>query len=316
MTLSNDHANRRRALAWARSQNWAIERGALELLLQIAGREHLPDFSAVLARQGQPIANTDTAQLRDGVAVVGITGPIFRYANLFTDISGATSIETAALDLRTALDNPGVRAVVLNIDSPGGATAGISDFAQQIRAASKPVVAFVGGTGASAAYWIAAAAPWVVASDTAMVGSIGVIAVVQGQSDDESIEIVSSQSPEKRPDLSTDAGRMVVQRTVDSLAQVFVDAVAVYRRVSANTVLSDFGRGSVLVGRDALAAGMVDQIGTLEGVLSTFAGAGHGPAYAQLLARQSATPAPGPSASARPWDRITAAMNRKMGAKP
>lgn len=317
MTSSSTDRNRSRALAWARSQTWAIERHALDLVLQIAARENLPDVNAVLARQGQPIGDTQTAQLRDGgVAVIDIVGPIFRYANLFTQISGATSIEVAALDLNAALADPRVRAVVLNIDSPGGAVAGVSDFAQMVRAAPKAVVSFVGGSAASAAYWIAASAPWVVTSNTGLLGSIGVVATISVNDDDDTVEIISSQSPNKRPDPHSDAGRAVLQSTVDDLASVFVDAVAVYRKVSAATVLSDFGKGGVLVGGAAVAARMADQVSTLEDVLGTFAGGGYGPAYAQLL-RRATPPAPKPTEQARasPWGRITAAMNRQKAGK-
>ncbi|MGE3774231.1 MAG: S49 family peptidase [Gammaproteobacteria bacterium] len=288
MTMTSpDFTKRRRALAWAATQSWAIERRALEHLLQIAAREHDPDFDAVLARQGERLRAAADVQVRDSVAILEIVGPIFPYANLFTRISGATSIDQAALDLHAALADPRVRAIVLNIDSPGGATKGISDFAKMVRGASKHVVAFVSGSAASAAYWIAAAAAEVVVSDTAIVGSIGIVAQIRLDEDDKLLEIVSSQSPDKRPNLRTDAGRAVVQRTVDELAQVFIEAVAGYRRVSTDKVTQDFGRGGVLVGRNAVTAGMGDSIGTLESVLESFANGGHGPAWAGL-ARQTA----------------------------
>lgn len=285
---SPDATKRSRALAWAATQNWAIERRALEHLLQIAARDHDPDFEAVLAKQGERLTAAADVQVRDGVAIFELVGPIFRYANFFTRVSGATSIDQAALDLRTALDDPRVRAIVLSIDSPGGATTGVSDFAQMIRAADKHVVAFVGGSAASAAYWIASAAHELVLADTALVGSIGVVASIRLDDDDKLLEIVSSQSPDKRPNFRTDAGRAVVQRTVDELAQVFLEAVADYRRVSAEKVTRDFGRGGVLVGRNAVAAGMGDSIGTLESVLGSFANGGHGPAWAGLARRTAA----------------------------
>lgn len=287
----DDHSPRRRALAWAATQAWAIERAALDHLLAIAAREHVPDFDAVLARQGARLPGSEAVQVRDGIAILEIVGPIFRYASLFSRISGATSIEGAALDLRAALDDSRVRAIILNIDSPGGAVSGISDFAQMVRAAEKHVVAFIGGSGTSAAYWIAAAAHEVVMSDTALAGGIGVVASVRLDDDDHLVEIVSSQSPGKRPDLRTDAGRAAVQRTVDELARVFVERVAAYRGVSSAKVLQDFGRGGVLVGRAAVQAGMADSIGTLEGTLASFADGGHGPSWRYMRNLKQATDA-------------------------
>jgi ClpP class serine protease len=63
---------------------------------------------------------------------VTITGPIFRYSNLFTQISGATSTEILAKDIQTALDDPSVNRIVLNVDSPGGEVAGISELSNMI----------------------------------------------------------------------------------------------------------------------------------------------------------------------------------------
>ena len=128
------------------------------VLLAVADRQGDPE--ALEARLGRPLDNTRAVSIRDGVAVIPITGPIMRYANLFTRISGATSTQELATDLQTALDSPQVRAIVLNIDSPGGEASGINELADMIHASrgKKPIKAYVGGTGASAAYWIASAA--------------------------------------------------------------------------------------------------------------------------------------------------------------
>jgi ClpP class serine protease len=303
-----------RALAWAATTPWAIQREALDHLLAIAQREHAPDFDAVLAKQGQRLAQTADVRMRGDIAVVSITGPIFRYANLFTAISGATSIEQTALDFRTALEDPTVRGIVLAIDSPGGAVAGISDFAQHVRAASarKPVVAFVDGMAASAAYWIAAAASWVVTSNTGTLGSIGVVAGVRLNDDEKLVEIVSSQSPNKRPDVRTDAGRAQIQQHVDELAQVFIESVARYRDVSPAHVLQEFGQGGVKLGRSAVTADMADQVSTLEQLLADMGADGH-PAVTlsrRLKAIQSAAPAmPATRADESKWGATVAAIN-------
>lgn len=105
-----------------------------------------------------------------------------------------------------------------------------------------------------------------------MLGSIGVRAAYPARGDDGSVEFISSQSPGKRLDLASDDGRARIQSRVDSLAEVFVEAVASGRGVTAQHVLERFGRGDVLVGSAAVAAGMADEIGTFEGVLSQLAG--------------------------------------------
>ncbi|CBA14755.1 S49 family peptidase [Xanthomonas albilineans] len=262
----------------AASRPWLIQQESLETILAIAQRYGDPE--ALQTRTGRPLDNARTISMRDGVAVVPITGPVFRYANLFTEISGATSTQVLATDIQSALDNPYVRAIVLDINSPGGEATGINELAKLIHAGSacKPIKAYAGGTMASAAYWLGAAADEIVIDDTAVLGSIGVVmsyldtSARDAKSDVRRVEIVSSQSPDKRVDPSTDEGRAKVQAQVDALADVFVAAVARYRNTSTDTVLSDFGRGGVRVGADAVKAGMADRIGSLESVIAELAG--------------------------------------------
>jgi len=164
----------RRILAAIQSELWAITPEALHQIIAIAqGVNQSPE--AVAAALGRPLENTRTVTQRDSVAVVPVTGPIFRYANLFTQISGATSVQQLALDFSAALNNPAVSAIVLEIDSPGGQVAGIAELAQMIHAAGKPVVSYVSNLGASAGYWLAAAGSEVVVSDTAILGSLGAV---------------------------------------------------------------------------------------------------------------------------------------------
>jgi signal peptide peptidase SppA len=262
----------------AASRPWLIQRESLETILAIADR--CGDPEALQTRLGRPLDNARAVQMRDGVAVIPVTGPIFRYANLFTEISGATATGVLARDIQTALDNPYVRGIVLNIDSPGGDANGINELAKLIADSReiKPIAAYIGGTGASGAYWFASAASEIVIDDTAILGSIGVVMSYldtrkrDEKSDVRQVEIVSSQSPDKRIDPNTEEGRAKVQALVDALADAFVTAVAQNRGVSADTVLNDFGRGGVLVGAAAVRAGMADRIGSLESLISELAG--------------------------------------------
>lgn len=261
----------------AASRPWLILPESLHQLLTVADR--MGDPEALQTKLGRPLDNTRTVTKRDGVAIVPISGPIFRHANLFTEISGATSTEVLATDINAALSDPTVKAIVLDIDSPGGDAAGINELSQMIYDArgKKPIHAYVGGTGASAAYWIASAASKVTIDATAMVGSIGVVMTYMDtkkrdeKADVRKLEFVSNASPDKRVDPTTESGRVKVQKIVDDLAAVFVAAVARNRNVSTDTVLSDFGRGGVLVGAEAVSLKMADGLGSLEAVISELA---------------------------------------------
>jgi signal peptide peptidase SppA len=266
------------AFNMAASRPWVMQAEALEGLLTIAQRANDP--SALMTREGKPLENARKVTMRDGVAVIPVRGPIFRYANLFTEISGATATGVLATDIQTALDNPYVRGIVLEMDTPGGEVTGVNELSALIAEGRrrKRIVAYGGGLVASGGYWLASAASEIVIDETALLGSIGVVmSYLDTTARDERngvklIEIVSSQSPDKRVDPSTKSGREKVQALVDSLAEVFVNAVATNRNTTADKVISDFGRGGLLVGAAAVAAGMADRIGSLEAVIAELAG--------------------------------------------
>lgn len=264
-----------RAFELAASQPWLMLPDALDNLLSIADR--LGDPAALETRLGNRLENSRTTSFRNGVAVIPVVGPVFRYANLFTEISGATSTQVLATDLQLALDDPKVKSIILNIDSPGGVAAGINELADQIHAgrSRKRIVAYIGGTGASAAYWLASAASEIVIDETGVAGSIGVVveAVVEGEAANgrKRYQIVSRNAPNKRPDLATEEGRAKVGETIDAMSEVFVSKVARNLGVDAEQVpqMGDFG--GLRVGAAAVASGLAHRLGSLEALMTELA---------------------------------------------
>lgn len=264
-----------RAFRLATEIPWAITEEGLNNVLAIASRTN-GDPEAVAAKLGRPLDNTRTVQMRGGVAVISIVGPLMRRADFFSRISGATSYETFATEFQAALESDEVRAIILDIDSPGGEVNGVSELADMIYAArgQKPVLAYVSGAGASGAYWIASAADEVVAAETAILGSVGVLmALIDTTKADEKagireIDIVASQSPKKLADPTKKEGHARIQALVDSLCEVFVAKVARNRGISRDEVITDFGEGWVEVGTAAVEAGLADRLGSLEGLIA------------------------------------------------
>ena len=203
---------------------WAIADGWLETIHAIANREH--DIQAVLAQRGEPLKNTRAVEKRGNVAVIPMSGVIFPRANMLDEISGGTSLQSFMLDFNTALAEPSIKAIVINADSPGGVTTGINEAANMIRNSPKPVTAYVNGTAASAMYYLAAGAHNIVMDAMAMVGSIGVVTQIRGKKEDGSLEIVSSNAPDKRPNIATPEGQAVHQKLIDDLEAVFVQSVS------------------------------------------------------------------------------------------
>ena len=185
---------------------------------------------------------------------------------MFTRISGATSIDSLASAIGEAeavADN-----IIFNFDTPGGDATEISSMAERINKIKIPTVAYVGAMAASAGYWLASATDKIIIGSTGMVGSIGVIATFPKKGQNETVEIISSQSPDKRVDVETEEGAAKMQALIDKMAGIFVADVARYRGVSEEKVLNDFGKGGVLIGADAVKAGMADAMGNINELLT------------------------------------------------
>jgi ClpP class serine protease len=234
-------------------------------LIEVERDGHQARFEAATARMGERAPGTRTAALRDGVGSLPVFGPIFpRASGLST--SGATTLDVMAADLRALDASSDVRNILITMDSPGGAVAGIHDFGQFLRSINKPVSVHVTGQCCSAAYWIASQASGGISVDpTSLVGSIGVCMSSSYQENADasgrrSVDIVSTGAPNKRPDLATQEGRDALLPMLDALEAVFIGTVAKGRGVTEATVRAEFGKGGTLTGKDAKAAGMVDRV--------------------------------------------------------
>lgn len=198
-------------------------------------------------------------------AIIEIKGILTRTENIFTMLFGGTSIDKILAQLNEAANNEKIKAIILDINSPGGEVDGVPELAEQIRniRSKKPVISYVNYIGASGAYWIATAASEIIIQEAASVGSIGVYAEFDGgrDEDDQTVQVVSSQSPKKIADVTTSAGLIQVQKHIDKLAEIFIENVAKNRSVSIEKVKADFGQGDILTGIDAVNAGMADQVG-------------------------------------------------------
>lgn len=268
---------------WIIRQDWhATLRGLSELVTREgitaedvrkeirAALEDVPNPSALAASLGDPLEGSFRAWIRDGVAILTARGPMFQYANFFTDVCGATAYEMLAHDFALALAHPGVRGIILRVNTPGGDAFGVSDLAEMFFKARgvKPFVAFVEGQCCSAGYWLASAVGRIVVADVSWTGCLGAVVTYRRLPKGEVLEIVSEQTPRKRTDLDTPEGIQQAQSMVNDLADVFLRNVARYMGVPLATVLKDFGEGAVFVGQKAVDAGLVHGVGTFEDVLA------------------------------------------------
>lgn len=175
---------------------------------------------------------------------------------------------TTYQDIRSALfiaeSNPTIRDVVLSIDSPGGQADGLVDLMDAIaafRASSGKKLRVRAENAQSAAYGIAAAAGNIEAVGRgATFGSIGTATAYY--LDEQLVELTNTDSPDKRPDLTTDAGKAVVVKFLDQLNFEFVRAIAQGRGVEAKDVNEGYGRGASMTAVEAKRLGMIDKITT------------------------------------------------------
>jgi signal peptide peptidase SppA len=254
---------------------WAIEESKLQAMEEIL-RLRLSGLSAsegfVAASRPKPTPAPVS------IAVLPVFGVISHRMGMFSDFSGGTSIEALATAFRQAMADPGVRAIVFDVDSPGGDVSGTMEFAEEIFAArgqGKHLMAVANAKAGSAALWLASAADEVIAIPSASVGSIGVYAVHEDRSalnDKVGVKVTYIRSSplkaEGNPDepLSADA-IAYVQAQVNATSQVFIDFVAKARGVTSEIVRERFGDGRMLLAKAAHKAGLVDRVMTFEAAL-------------------------------------------------
>lgn len=265
------------------SSPWAIVPSKL-MEIQAIYATHLRgdkiDLKGIEAKIGQPLQNEPQGyEVVDGVAIIPVDGVISKRMNLFTKISGGASTELIGRDIRAALADTSVHALILRVDSPGGTVDGTQELAQLIHAArgQKPIATYVDGMMASAAYWIGSAADKAyIGSDTNAVGSIGVVASHTDYSRyEENMGIKTTEiyagkykriASEHQP-LSED-GRQYMQDMVDYLYSVFVADVAKQRGTDTETVLKNMADGRIFTGQQAVSAGLVDGVSTLDQLIA------------------------------------------------
>lgn len=232
---------------------------------------------AALALESRPVDDASDLTCVGSVGVVSITGPLSQEPGIWSLFGFHESTYSGIRrDLEIACADPNITAIVLNINSPGGDVYGCAELCGYIYGirAEKPIYAYIGGQGDSAAYWLASACDQIVINESAEAGSIGVRCVLVDYSVLEKgagisvYDIVADQSPLKVVDAAEATDRARVKAQMTAFASVFVSNVARNRGVSVDTVLSDFGKGDVFVGADAVDAGLADEVGTLESVIA------------------------------------------------
>jgi capsid assembly protease len=252
-----------------------IHRPKLEVILAVLGPRIGLAQSAVPAN---PITSRTAPTGATGIAVLPIYGTLVRRKVGLEAESGMASYQGLATMLDTAVADPNVAAILLDIDSAGGESGGVFDLADRVAAAAKrkPVWALANDMAFSAAYAIGSAASRFIVTRTGGVGSIGVIAMHADQSVKDAkdgVRYTTVFAGARKNDLNphepiSDEAHAFLKNEVERVYGLFVETVSRNRGVSADAVRAT--EASIYYGADAVAAGLADAVGTFDDVLAEF----------------------------------------------
>lgn len=211
-----------------------------------------------IARSLHP-KNSDLFGPTPGIGVISLEGVLVQSEAVIAELT----------DFR---DNPNVKAILVRIDSPGGAVGASQEIFQEIKrtAAVKPVIASMGSVAASGGYYAALGANKIVANPGTLTGSIGVI--LKFANLEEILDKVGYKSEVIKSGRHKDIGsmtraltteeRLLLQELIDDVHSQFVEAVAAERELQAEAVRS-LADGRIFSGRQARELGLIDQLGNM-----------------------------------------------------
>lgn len=208
------------------------------------------------------------------IAVIPITGPIFGTGNIYY---GAGTLHEVSYQLNLAANDDTIKAVILHIDSPGGGLSAsdiIYNQVKKIKDKGKKVVVYVGQLCASGGYYIAAPADYIVASPTALIGSFGVImqhVEVTGLLEKLGVVVDPLKSTDSK-DIGSPFKKMTKEekeyfnKLLTTFHNRFVNIIATGRKLEKSQI-EKLADGKVYIAKEALAYGLIDEVGYFESSL-------------------------------------------------
>lgn len=176
-------------------------------------------------------------------------------------------------ELKDHVKNPSVKAIVLRVDSPGGAVAPSQEIYEEVRkaVAKKTVVISMGSIAASGGYYIASPATKIVANPGTLTGSIGVIMEIpnmEGLMNKIGVKTEVIKSGKHKDIASVFRGinkedREILQNVLDNVHNQFINAVSEGRKMLREDVVK-IADGRIYTGEQALKVGLIDELGNLD----------------------------------------------------
>ncbi|OTA14211.1 serine peptidase [Xenorhabdus vietnamensis] len=206
----------------------------------------------------------------EGIAVIPVQGTLVQKLGTLRPYSGMTGYDGIRQTFLRALNDPEVKGICLDIDSPGGEVAGCFDLVDLIyhSRGEKPIHAILTENAYSAAYAIASAADKITVPRTGGVGSVGVIVIhcdwsQRIKDDGLTVTIITygDRKAESNPyiKLSTEA-QQAIQSDVDAMGQLFVGTVARNRGISEKIIRDT--QAACYLAADGVHLGLADTVAT------------------------------------------------------
>jgi len=293
-----------------------IGQNKLDAILAVLGpRIGIEASSPAAAFHDEAGRSRATTVSPSGIAVIPVFGTLVKRAGPIEAASGLTSYSELETEILDAATDPAVRAILLDVDSPGGEANGVFDLADLVYEARslKPVWAVADEEAFSGAYAIACAAERVIVPRTGGIGSIGVVAVHVDRSARDAMEgyryttvFAGARKNDFNPHEALGGeARAALQAEVDRVYELFVETVARNRGLTTAAVGGTEAR--LFFGEDAVRAGLADEVGTTRDALAVLAAAMSG--SRPMIRGVTATGSPGfPEVSLTPPDRKEASM--------
>lgn len=216
-----------------------------------------------------------------GIAVVPVIGPLVARHDWLSALFGATSYGELGDAIESAFADPSARAVLLELDSPGGEVGGLFDLVEQLsttrKESGKPLWAAASESALSAAYAIASAADRLYITRTGEIGSVGVVAVHIDESAADAMAGLKwtlihagTHKVDGNPHQPLSAAAAAdIQADVDALQAELVSLVARNRDLAPDAVRAT--EAAVFRGARGVEIGFADRVGTMAQALADLA---------------------------------------------
>jgi signal peptide peptidase SppA len=274
-----------------------VARSKLDVILAALG----PRLAGqAVSFDGDAAPGAGVAVTPDGIAIIQVVGTLVARSGYLGAASGLTAYSDIADTIEAAATDPGIRAILLDVDSSGGEVGGLFDLVDHVLTirsqCGKPIWAVADEAALSAAYAIACTADRLYVTQTGEVGSIGVVAVHRDESGADAqaglawtfVHAGAAKVDGNPHQPLSDSARAALQADVDALYGKFTTLVAERRRLSPDAVRAT--EAAVYRGDQAVAAGLADKVGTLRVALADLGAVLARPTVSRSIAARKEVP--------------------------